>query len=112
MEKNVCLEHKCSDCCSPVKIRGYALLELEKIGRPFVETGEIYIPESNPDAVRLRTFRCLNFDSKNGLCLDYANRPDICRNTQCGAFYTDDRKKQEAIINRYKNEKFMILRFN
>lgn len=110
--ENVCLKYGCSDCCSPVKLRGYAVVELEKIGKPFVNTGEIYIPESRPDTVRLRTFKCLNFNEKSGRCLDYENRPEICRNTKCGAFHTSNYEQQKAIVNRYKNERFMVLKFH
>ncbi len=110
--ENVCQKHGCSDCCSPVKLRGYAVIELEKIGKPFVSTGEIYIPESRPDTVRLHTFECLNFDSENGRCLDYENRPEICRNTKCGAFFTPHEDEQRKIIDRYRNEKFMVLKFH
>lgn len=110
--ENICLKHGCSDCCSPVKLRGYAVIELEKIGKPFVDMREIHIPESRPDTVRLRTFKCLNFNDKTGRCLDYDNRPEICRNTKCGAFYTTDKEQQEKIVSRYKNERFMVLKLH
>ena len=35
------------------------------------------------DITKLETYDCKNFDSASGLCKDYKNRPDICKNSGC-----------------------------
>ena len=104
-KENPCLKYNCSQCCNPVKIDSRKILDLKKL--PFSETGEVVVPEGHPESVKLRTYKCSNFDSKNGLCKDYENRPEICRNTKCDAFDSDDDVKQKNAIEKNKSEKFI-----
>ena len=74
----------------------------------FDERGEVWIPENHPDTVKIETYNCRRHDEKTGKCLDYENRPEICRNTTCGAFDTDDENEQRQAIEAVKKEKFII----
>ena len=84
-----CLEKNCSFCCDPVKINQRVIQAgfkspVDKDGIPiWKETGEILAPEEKIDTDRIATFTCINYDKKMGTCLDYENRPQICRNTSC-----------------------------
>lgn len=86
-----CLDRQCSWCCNPVKIsmrKGVnpsviPIPKNEKGEELFKKRDEVLVPENHPDTARVHTFDCINFDSKTGLCKDYENRPDICRNTSC-----------------------------
>jgi len=82
-----CIEENCSECCDPVKVA--AMFPEEQVpvnkkgGKIWKETGEILIPEKHIDTIRLKTYKCVNYDKKTGKCLDYENRPQICKNTNC-----------------------------
>ncbi len=84
-----CTDKNCSFCCDPVKIDKKAIisgLELPKDkngGDLWTPTGNILIPEDKIDTDRVVTFDCKNFDEKTGKCLDYEDRPEICKNTSC-----------------------------
>lgn len=100
-----CLKYGCNDCCNPVKIISRNLYSVK--GNPlFILNDEDWLPKSCGMMTRLNTFRCLNFNSKNGLCNDYDNRPMICRNTMCPAFKTKDQIKQKEIIDGIKSEEY------
>lgn len=43
----------------------------------------MFVSPTDPDTQRIQTFDCINFDKDTGLCKDYKNRPNICRNTSC-----------------------------
>ena len=109
---NICLLHQCSACCNPIKIdyRKMICSEIDKY--PFIDLEEIFIPEDHAETVRLKTYYCTRFNQETGLCSDYLNRPLICRNTNCFAFETDDKKKQSEIINSIKAEKFFKIKTN
>jgi len=109
-EKNPCLKFGCSECCKPVKMRkGFKQHVGDKIkDLPFDERGEIWIPENHPDTVKIETYNCRLHDEKTGKCLDYENRPEICRNTTCAAFDTNDKNEQRQAIEDAKKEKFII----
>lgn len=102
---NICLLYDCHVCCNPVKIDSRQLIS--SIPNCFVELENILVPIAHPDTIRLKTYRCLNFNQKTGLCNDYDNRPKICVNTKCTAFHTVRRKEQLKIINKLKSEKFL-----
>lgn len=103
---NICLFYKCCNCCNPVKIDAKKMLSGEN-EYFFINLEEMLISEEHPDTVKLKTYQCINFNSKTGLCNDYENRPDICRNTKCLAFRTTDPKRQSEIIDKIKSEKFL-----
>lgn len=105
---NLCLKHGCHNCCDPVKIISANLLSV-KSNPLFILNDEDWLPKSCGMMIRLNTFRCLNFNSKNGLCNDYDNRPIICRNTMCCAFEMEDYIKQREIIDGIKSEKYTIM---
>jgi Fe-S-cluster containining protein len=87
MERHApCLDKNCGHCCDPVRvdIKNQGEPPTDKNGRKiFTQREEILIPETSPDAVRLKTFDCVNFDSITKKCLDHENRPDLCRNSTC-----------------------------
>lgn len=86
-----CKEKSCSFCCNPVAINQRAILTLgkdklpkDKNGNPlFTRKKEFIFLKNSPDTNKLQTFECKNFDQVSGLCKDYENRPNICRNTTC-----------------------------
>lgn len=82
-----CQDKQCSWCCDPVKLRyGFPEKQIpkDKDGDPlWVKRPEILIPKTAPDTDRIETFDCKNFEPETGLCADYDNRPDICRNSSC-----------------------------
>jgi Fe-S-cluster containining protein len=90
-KKGPCLDKNCSWCCDPVKIgfpKGVGLNEVlpkkDKNGNDIWEaTSEILVPESCPETMMVKIFRCVNYDKDAGQCRDYDNRPDVCRNTSC-----------------------------
>lgn len=53
--ENPCLKHNCSECCKPVKMnRGYDIHRGEKEKALFTKREtEYWIPESDPDTVKL-----------------------------------------------------------
>lgn len=110
MKKNPCIEHNCSECCSPIKLKkGYK----QYIGKdfdelPFKDRDELLIPENNIETVKLESYDCNLLDRDTGLCSDYENRPSLCKNTECAAYSTDDPNKQGAIINDIKSEKYIV----
>jgi len=106
MEKNICLEYGCSCCCNPVKLDSKKIVGGDL---PFRAEKGIFIPEKAMDHVRLKNYSCSQFDCQTGLCKDYANRPNICRNTSCGALRTDNKEEQARIISAIKAEKFIKL---
>ncbi len=95
-----CTDKNCSFCCNPVKINKKAIvngLELPK-GEDgnslWKERGEIIAPEEAIEKVKIVTFDCVNYDKDTGKCLDYENRPEICRNTTCIKDQTGDIDEQ------------------
>jgi Fe-S-cluster containining protein len=81
-----CEDKNCGFCCDPVKIRVGVPVEIpkDKNGNPiWKDRNEIIAPEDKIDTTRIKTYDCVNFDKSTNKCLDYENRPDICRNTSC-----------------------------
>jgi len=104
-----CDEKNCSRCCNPVKVPTSfpdEKIPVDNKGEKIWEnTGKILIPKKHTDTTRLNTYECKNYDKKTGKCLDYENRPDICRNTSCV-----DEHSEKNIDEQYKktmNEKFI-----
>lgn len=82
-----CSEKKCSVCCDPVKVHRFfpeEKIPLDKNGEKiWVQRKGLLAPLSHIDTERLKTFDCKKFDKSTRQCVDYDNRPDICRNTSC-----------------------------
>lgn len=102
---SICLQHKCSACCNPVKIDSRIIIDKSL---PFVDLGCILIPKNHPDTIRLKTYRCEFYNPETGLCRDYANRPDICRNTFCMGFVVAETERI-MVISAIKNEEFFSI---
>ena len=88
-----CLEKNCAECCNPVKIGhrkdinpqsdGFEIPKDNSGEEIWEELEETWAPVSDPDIVRIKLFKCKKFDSSAGRCVDYKNRPEICKNTSC-----------------------------
>jgi Fe-S-cluster containining protein len=82
-----CIEKGCSWCCNPVKVSRHfpdEKIPRDEKGEPiWTKNDELLAPESSPDSVKLKSFKCLRFDEKSGLCLEYEKRPEICRASGC-----------------------------
>ena len=101
--QNICMMFGCSKCCKPVKINSLCIVS-KKL--PFIDNYKIFIPKEHPDTVRLKTYRCKNFNPQTGLCDDYKNRPQIYRNTKCKAFEATSVAEQARIIEKIKTSEF------
>ena len=49
----------------------------------FLKRVEVLLPEEKIETSKVFTYDCKNFDKDSGLCNDYENRPEICRNSTC-----------------------------
>lgn len=85
-----CLDKNCSWCCNPVKINQKAIIEgtfempKDKEGNDlWTKIDELLAPETDLEKTRIQTFDCKNLDKETGKCIDYENRPAICKNTSC-----------------------------
>lgn len=108
---HVCIEKKCSYCCNPVKVEvtfPKEKIPLDKKGKPLWEEKNLLTSEECPDGIKIKTFRCKNFNKETGLCDDYENRPEICRNTSCikeGSNKSMDEQHKETL-----DEKFILIK--
>lgn len=97
-----CEEKNCSYCCDPVKVPQGFLEEkipVDKKGEKiWKKIDKLLIPESCPDTDVLKIYKCINYNKKTGKCMDYENRPKICRNTTC-----IDNNSKESIDEQHKN---------
>jgi len=108
-KKTVCEKYNCSECCNPIKV--HSLSDFGKNVSFWQERkGVLFAPESNVETVKLRIYDCDNLDKKTGLCKDYKNRPEICRNSRCKALETKDQREQAKIIKEIKNQKFVEIK--
>lgn len=107
---NICLELGCSECCNPVKVNVSRVFCLGTAD-PFLRMECILVPERHHETIRLAAYRCKNFNSSSGLCRDYDNRPEVCRNTRCLAFAVASKEERLEIIARIKGEKFIRVPF-
>lgn len=107
-EMNICLLFKCSICCNPVKIDSLRLIS-PRDGLPFVEMKGLLVPRLHMEIIRLRPYKCILFNSSTGLCKDYKNRPNICRNTFCPAFKfkLEEKRKISYWVNQMKKTSFI-----
>ncbi len=106
-----CLKKDCSWCCDPVRVReSFPDQKIPKDNKGkniWKDRGEVVIPESHPETVKLKTFDCVNLDDKTGRCKDYKNRPEICKNSGCineGSSESVDEQHRKTI-----NEKFLSI---
>lgn len=107
MENNhgPCLDKNCSWCCNPVKINqkvvsaGDFEIPKDKDGNYlWKKRDEVLAPLGSFETTRIQTFDCKNFDRKNGKCLDYENRPEVCKNTSCIKDKTGDIDEQHKAV--------------
>ncbi|HFC76796.1 MAG TPA: YkgJ family cysteine cluster protein [Candidatus Moranbacteria bacterium] len=108
-KKTICEKHNCSECCNLIKVN-----HLSDFGKkiPFWKERKnvLLAPEKHIETVKLRIYDCEHLDEKSGLCKNYENRPDVCRNSKCGAFEVDSEKERGKIIQKIKNEKFIEIK--
>lgn len=84
-----CLDKECSWCCNPVKIDSKKILNGMVLPKDingddlFQKRGEVLLPEEKIETSKVFAYDCKNFDKDSGLCNDYENRPEICRNATC-----------------------------
>lgn len=82
-----CLEKKCSWCCNPVKMdRSFSNSDIplnKKGDKIWIEREGLLVAEENIDGRKLKAFDCINYNPETGLCNDYKNRPEVCKNTTC-----------------------------
>lgn len=106
-----CLDKNCSYCCDPIKVN--ATFPIDKIpkdrsGKPLWEEENLLTSKECPDGTKIKTFRCKNFNKDTGLCNDYEDRPDICKNTSCIKEESDksvDEQHKETL-----EEKFILIK--
>jgi Fe-S-cluster containining protein len=107
-----CIEKKCSDCCDPVKVHQTfpdAKIPVDEKGEKIWKgRDEVVIPESGIDHVKLKTFDCEKLDKETGLCKDYENRPDICRNSSC--ISPESSESIDAQHTRHISEKYITIK--
>lgn len=107
-----CIKKKCSFCCNPVKVDRFFpddKIPVNKHGKKiWKERQEILIPKSEIDITKLKSYDCINFDKLTGKCLDYDNRPIICRRVSC-----IDKDSTESVDEQHKRitkEKFISIK--
>ncbi len=90
--KSPCVEKNCSFCCNPVKNPVKVPFSFPDQKIPLYKKGdklweenknEMLAPANDPDATKLKVFSCRNFDIESVKCVDYENRPQICKETSC-----------------------------
>lgn len=101
-----CLDKNCSECCDPVKTRRFMPPEIipkDKVGdNLWKKREELLIPTDNLEE-KLETYDCKNFDPRTGKCLDYENRPDICKGSGCiDPNSTESKEAQFRILSEKK----------
>ena len=102
------IDKNCSFCCNPVKIDKRIIvnglrLPKDKNGKSlWKERDEILAPEDTMEKVKIATFDCINYDENTGKCLDYENRPEICRNTTCITDQSGDVDDQHKKVTEVK----------
>lgn len=112
MEKSgeICKKHGCGNCCDPVRVRkdfrsriGDKFEEL-----PFEDTGEVHVPIDEIEKTQLEAYSCRNYDKESGLCKDYENRPQICRNSACRALDAKTDEEQSDLISEEQLQEFIV----
>lgn len=110
-----CLEGNCSWCCNPVRIP-YHKQNGINLNIPKNDSGEeiwtdrdeILAPLNGIDRIRVKTYDCKNYNHDSGLCNDYENRPDICKNTSC--INSDSNEDKEEQCRKLINTEFLKLK--
>jgi len=106
-----CIEKKCAVCCNPVKVESFFPedeIPVNEKGEKIWEYQGILASEKTPDGIKLKAYKCKNFDEETGLCKNYKNRPMICRETTC-----IDEKSKESTDKQYKKfikNKFILIK--
>jgi len=107
-----CIEKKCSVCCNPVKVHRFFSEDKIPVNKNkekiWKKREELLMPEEEIDITKLETYDCMNFDKSTGRCLDYDNRPKICRRVSCV-----DKNSTESINDQYKKlakKKFIAIK--
>jgi len=96
-----CLDENCSDCCNPVKVDRFFpenKVPIDEKGERIWEYQGLLTLAETPDGIKLKAYKCKNFDEKTGLCKDYENRPQICKDTVC------DEEKFREIRDKQKDQ--------
>jgi len=107
-----CFEKKCSWCCNPVKVHRFfpeSKIPTNKKGEKIWEPDGLLATEC-VDGEKLEAYKCKNYNKKTGLCKEYEDRPDICRNTSCV-----DEKSDESIDeqhNKMVKQKFIPIKLS
>lgn len=98
-----CLEKKCSWCCDPVKVARFfpeEKIPVDQNGEKlWQERPELLVSEKQIEKP-FKSYDCRNLDPETGLCNDYPNRPEICRETSCideNSSLTVDEQHQRSI---------------
>ena len=106
-----CTDKNCSECCNPVKTKRFMPPELipkDKDGNDlWKKRRELLVPVDNPEE-KLETYDCKNFDRKTGKCLDYENRPNICRGSGC--IDPDSSESKENQFKKLSEKKFFKIK--
>lgn len=112
MEKDgdICKKHGCSHCCNPVRINRLISARFDERSDelPFEKLDEVHIPVCELETTRLEAYKCKNHDPKTGLCKDYINRPDICKNSRCSALDVEDEDEQRKLIQEERGQEFIV----
>ncbi len=84
-----CIDKNCSWCCDPVKLDANKVVNGMQLPKDkdgidlWKRRDEVFVSKTQPDTSKVLTFDCKNLNKENGECLDYDNRPEICRNSTC-----------------------------
>ena len=77
-------------------------------GKPlWTKRHEILMPEDR-ERTKLETYDCKNFDPNTGKCLDYENRPEICKDSGCVDPVSSEPAEEQH--RRMKEKKFIKIR--
>lgn len=82
-----CIEKWCAFCCDPVWLTWRYSPDISNITDTTWKQIWKYIgmcpSKKHPDTSKIRLYECLLFDKNTKKCINYEQRPDICRNTTC-----------------------------
>ncbi|MCX6743558.1 MAG: YkgJ family cysteine cluster protein [Candidatus Parcubacteria bacterium] len=86
IKEQICINKKCSECCDPIKVSRFFSedkIPINEKGEKIWEYRGLLASAEVPDGIKLKAYKCKNFDKETGLCKDYEKRPKICRETIC-----------------------------
>ena len=115
-KQSPCLSENCSWCCNPVKIGPRSKHTPNELKIPTDKNGnslwtkrdETLLPEKDFETQVVDTYDCKNFNEETGLCADYENRPEICRNTSCVSDNTIEKTDEQR--KKYVGTKFFRIK--